>query len=267
MNIEKRYEGLIRQAEKLNDKGKTEKAFSLINKAIDLSPEKHVAHVLLGDYHAEKQEEEMALKSYETALALNPNCAIANFQMGQYLSKHGSLQEALNYFKTSINIDPTHPEPFLFLICELITDGQSRLAYEFLLDALHHHPRNGKFNYLYAVLLILDSDKIGVKPTNEVLKHLDIAENKGISYASINGLRGEYFYQLEQWETAIKYLLKSLKAENDEDNAFKLAVCYYQCQKYHEMLHTIYVMKEKGSEFAADWVARHPEYFEIFREN
>ena len=261
MNTEKKYYSLISEASKMLRKNKLEKGHTLLKEAVVLFPDKYEAYGLLGDYYGFKEDFTLSLRNHEIALEKNPASAIACLSVGKCLLLTGSKMEAINCLKQAINIDPKIKESYHLLIPALIENELQSDAYGYLIDAINLHPDDGVINFLMANKIIHCHDELGVKLTNIVLKYLDKAENKGISSVIINSLRGDYYYQKQDWKNAEKYLSKCLSLEYDDDIALMYAATLHELKKYDDLCELVNTMDEQGSEYAKQLMEEYPSCF------
>jgi tetratricopeptide (TPR) repeat protein len=261
MNTNKKYYSLISKATKMLCNNKLEKGHALIKDAQLLIPDKYEANVLLGVYYDFKRDFSLSLRNYEIALEKNPNSASEYFSLGHCLSLMGRKMDAINNLKKAINLDPMIKESYHLLIPELSLDGRQSDAYGYLLEAINLHPEDGTINFLMANELIYYHNDLRVNLTDIVLKYLDKAENKGMNPFGINNLRGDYFYQIEDWKNAEKYYLRSLKQEYNEDTARMYLAALLELKRDDEICEVVYAMKEQGSEYAKELMEEYSSCF------
>jgi tetratricopeptide (TPR) repeat protein len=262
MNDEKKYYTLLKEGQNLIRAGKYDKGHTIIGKAIKLCPDKCEAYGLLGDLYGSEGKYDLAIESHKINLNINPDTSIGHYSLGQCFWLTGFKNDAIDNLKIAINLDPKNHEAYRLIIEILISEGQHIDAYDWLIDAKKHYPDDGIINYMHALILIFNSEKVGVKLSNTVLGYLDKAENRGVNPVGVNKLRGMFYYQLSNWFLAAKFYSKSLVREYQEDSALCYIECLFHLKYYDECRDLISEMCERGSETAKELIQKYPALFE-----
>src|SRR5262249_32080519 len=86
-----------------------ERAFTLAQQALALDGSLPVAHALLGEVYARKQQYDQALAEGEQAIALDPNNADSYTGQAQVLTLAGRPEEALRMVEQAMRLNPRYP--------------------------------------------------------------------------------------------------------------------------------------------------------------
>ena len=250
MTSKKTYNKLLEEAQKLIKKNKFNKALPILEKAITLNPEKCDAYGILGDYYGLQGKYEEALKNHQIVIEKSPHNVLSLTSIGECLIQLGQIEEGVNNLKIVLNIDPKNYAAYNQIIFALIKEGRDFESYHYLLDALKFYPGDGKFNFLLANKIIYNREKLGIQLTSQVLRLLDIAENKGINYIVINKLRGDYYDEMQDWVNAAKHYSKCLVLKYDEEIALSYADCLNKLELYEELDEVVNAMADEGSKLA-----------------
>ncbi|MCB0328596.1 MAG: tetratricopeptide repeat protein [Bdellovibrionales bacterium] len=92
--------------------GDTEKATSLLDKAISLDPNDPVAHYNLGVIYEKRGLIEEAILQYEKANSIDPKHIASLFRSGLLLVKQGAISRAVVAFEKAADVDATDPRIF-----------------------------------------------------------------------------------------------------------------------------------------------------------
>ncbi len=252
-----KYYRLLNDAAKMLSKRKLEKAYTIIQNARSVDSTKYEAYSLLGDYYGYKQEYEKSLKNHLMALAIEPKSAVTCHNIGLCMLLLGNKKEGINNLKMAINLDPILVESYRLIIPLLIEEERYVEADGYLFEALKYHPNDGTLNFLMANKIINRDKKTYILLSRTVLKYLDRAESKGVCSIAINRLRGDYYYQQQDWKNAEKYLRKSLITEYDEDTAILLATTLHELNLYDDLAEVLYAMSKQGSEIAKQLIDKY----------
>jgi tetratricopeptide (TPR) repeat protein len=91
-----------------------ERALELEQKALALDDSLPLAHSLLSDVYALKQQYDQAVAEGERALALDPNNADSYAVQGEVLNYAGRPEEALRMMERAMRLNPHYPPPYLY---------------------------------------------------------------------------------------------------------------------------------------------------------
>jgi len=104
---------------------------SLFGHVVEVMPENHLAHGILGNVHLRERQFDLAMSEYETALRIRPTYAQAHSNMGMALELSGRPEEAILKYEEALRISPTLAEAHHNL-------GRLLAAYGRLLPAITH---------------------------------------------------------------------------------------------------------------------------------
>ena len=91
-----------------------ERALALAQQAVALDDSLPVAHSLLGNVYAQKQQYDQAIAEGERAIALDPNNADSYAVQAQALNMAGRPEEALRAVEQAMRLNPRYPSWYLF---------------------------------------------------------------------------------------------------------------------------------------------------------
>ena len=102
------YEELVKHAEDELQVGKTEKAESLLNEAIEVAPEQASAYYTMGLLHAELGRLDEAIECFKKAAEKSPSDATGFNNLGVLLFKTKNWKEAETALKHAVTLDPDY---------------------------------------------------------------------------------------------------------------------------------------------------------------
>ena len=91
-----------------------ERAFELEQRALALDDSLPLAHSLLSDVYAQKQQYDQAIAEGERAIALDPNNADSYAVQAEVLNYAGRPEEALRLVEQAMRLNPHYPPPYLY---------------------------------------------------------------------------------------------------------------------------------------------------------
>ena len=97
-------------ARELVGRGAARQAVPLLEEALRQTPNKSMAHVVLGAAYYSDKQTERAVSEYTRALQLEPRNADAMNDLGVVYLDRGDLNEALKWFSAAISAAPQHPD-------------------------------------------------------------------------------------------------------------------------------------------------------------
>ena len=95
-----------------SSQGDTEHAIKNLIKVVELRPDYHRPHSLLGIELTHNGDFGAAIESFGRALKLKPDCAEAYYNMGIALQGHGKLGEAIEAYNQELDIKPDCAEAY-----------------------------------------------------------------------------------------------------------------------------------------------------------
>jgi len=113
-----------------HQRGRSDAAIPLIEKSLELEPDRADWHSNLGIVLQERLKLDEAIVAYRRAIALDPNHANANSNMGVLLRAQGKPAESEAAYREAIRIDPEHIDAYTNL--GILLNGQKR-TYEAVL--------------------------------------------------------------------------------------------------------------------------------------
>jgi predicted TPR repeat methyltransferase len=111
-----------------HQRGHPEEAVALIERSLELEPERADWHSNLGIVLQDRLRLEEATAAYRRAIALDPNHANAHSNLGVVLRATGQLAEAEAAYRDAIRIDPEHADAYHNLGVLLNAEKRSREA-------------------------------------------------------------------------------------------------------------------------------------------
>jgi len=129
---------LIEEDRAAGDKPSGMRHFQLFLERFSESP---WLHVLYGNAHVLKNEDEEAGKEYEEALRLNPRLPGVNFRLGYIAFRNNEHTRAEGYFRQELQLSPRSSDASLFLAETLRQLGRQEEAIPYYRKAIALDPR------------------------------------------------------------------------------------------------------------------------------
>ncbi len=85
-------------------------AMAQIARLLAVAPDSYHVHQLLGQFYADREEDDKALAEYLEVAAARPNLPNVHFWLGHLYWKHGDADHALAELTRQLELDPGHPE-------------------------------------------------------------------------------------------------------------------------------------------------------------
>ena len=108
-------------------------SLTLVQRAVELAPDNHIARVMLGNVLCESGEFDVAFREYHQALSIRRNYAEAWERAGAVLNQQGRSTQAIPYLRTAVQLSPRWTQPRRSLALALVRQGrttEARTAYE-----------------------------------------------------------------------------------------------------------------------------------------
>lgn len=236
-----------------------------INRAIELFPDKWEAYIRKGDYYGTIKDYSSAKECYEIALAKKPYCEYAYFNLGQVALNTSEKDSAINYFKMALNVNNKLFEAYYLLIETLIDTDQLQTAYDYAKEGVGHFPKDGKLNYILAFMELGRFHRGISELSKDIIKYLDIAQKNGIPKSVTYTIRGQYYYEVQDWNNAEKYLYKSRVYDDSETNDLMLCQILLSSNEIEKAKNLLEDMIEYGSEFAESQLENLYKLFPAYR--
>jgi tetratricopeptide (TPR) repeat protein len=183
--------------------GRYDDAIKLALQAVDKDPLSAVAHAVLAEVYADKNNWARALEEAQTAVKLDPESAMAQRNLGYVLDLQGRHEEALTAFDRAAEIAPKLGYIYL-------TAGNSYLAlndYEGMLaeyeKAAAANPDNAVAQDALGHASALSGDPD--RAISVLRRAIEIDPEYGLSYAHL----GRVYYTQLNWEAAIENFAKA----------------------------------------------------------
>ncbi len=125
-----------------------EKAFSQLQKALELDPRQPQAHFMLGELYLFKSDVPRALEEFHKELQINPIQWMAYWRMGDAYTRVEKWNEAETALKQAVWLNPDFSGPYILLGKVELKKGDANLAAGFLERALKIDPNNYSAHYL-----------------------------------------------------------------------------------------------------------------------
>jgi tetratricopeptide (TPR) repeat protein len=113
---------------------------TLFTHVVDVMPENHVAHGILGNVHLREGRIDLAMEEYQKALQIRPEYAQGHSNMGMALELSGKPAEAIAEYRAALRYDPRLAEAHMNLGQLLVKQGRTDLAIPELEAALRSNP-------------------------------------------------------------------------------------------------------------------------------
>ncbi|MFH1810763.1 MAG: tetratricopeptide repeat protein [Pseudomonadota bacterium] len=104
------FDGLLRSADRLRDRGKIAQAFALYTKAAGMAPDRAEPRSGMGWCYVEQAKTSAAISSFQSALEVNPSYADAHMGLAESYRARGSNDKALKHYTRYLEILPSGPE-------------------------------------------------------------------------------------------------------------------------------------------------------------
>jgi tetratricopeptide (TPR) repeat protein len=113
---------------------------TLFGHVVEVMPENHIAHGILGNVHLRERRLDLATEEYRTALRIRPSYAQAYSNLGMVLEFSGRPSDAIAQYRTALRWDPGLAEAHHNLGRLLATQGETAAGIAELEAALRSNP-------------------------------------------------------------------------------------------------------------------------------
>jgi tetratricopeptide (TPR) repeat protein len=217
------FSRLLDEAFTLLGKGDYEKSLPLIENAKVLFPKNYLIDLALAIYYEVKGDFDKAILCSQTVLGKKPQFGASYFNIGCCLSSMGKKQEALDYYENALSHNYKCNHVYQAILSIKLEKNYTPDIYEFIKVAIKKFPNDGTFNFVNAGLIIKHGDELGIPLSAKVLQYIDKAEKDGFDQSILNGLKGEYYFAIEEWAKASTFLAKSLRVVYENGLAYLFA--------------------------------------------
>lgn len=246
-----------------SDVGNTDKALSVLKKAIEINPSLSEARANLGNIYLKKGQINNAINEYMIALNINPSDAKTHNNLGNAYSDNGRTSMAVSEYMDAISLDPNFVDAYRNLAIAYCTQERFTLAVLKLNDAVDLDPDNANiYNQLgevylkmgkysesikqYQKAINIKSDmtepyyglalcynKVG-KISDEIAAYQKVLSLQPDNYAAMVNL-GNVYFQQGKYTDAIELYKKAVKIQNNESTIYyNLGVAYANVKDYKQ---------------------------------
>ncbi len=113
---------------------------TLFGHVVDVMPENHIAHGILGNVHLRERRIDLAMEEYREALRIRPDYAQGYSNMGMAFELSGKPADAAAEYRTALRFDPNLAETHMNLGQLLAKEGRTDAAIAELEAALRSNP-------------------------------------------------------------------------------------------------------------------------------
>ncbi len=199
-------------------RGQRDRAFELLNQALQAGLDTFDVHLELGNVQLSFNRPANALDEYRICLRMRANNPVATFNCGLALRKMNDVAEAERYYRNALRLDPDFNTAALELATLLDSTDRSAEAAGFLESVLQRDPE------LRGARLTLAKIHVG---NNRPQSALDLLANGNAEDAVAQSLIGAAYLQMNDLDRAEHHLESALKRDRSLiDPRFNLAQIY-----------------------------------------
>lgn len=258
-------DALLAKAYCLNELGRSDDAFALLERAVELDPENPQVYAELGFAHGSRDNIELARTAYHTAAELEPHnpahlCALAHLallteeyadaralalraltletdatnalqQLAYAEYRLGNLEGTITALQRVVELAPDNTDSILRLAGTLQEAGRVREAIDYLQAYLEHDPNDAEALALMTDLLQQDGS------ASEIIPHAHRLLARNPADAVALDLLAWGLYQQGHLEDALHLLRRLVQTEPAHSyHHFKLGMVYQSLGQYREAM-------------------------------
>ena len=187
-----------------------DRAIRIFQHYAEISPQKTLAHLLLGEAYFNGTHYTKAIEQFQKATELNSHSARAYYSLGQVNETTGRAEEAIGDFQRSLALNPTSALANYHLGDLFIAEGNYRQAVQSLNQAIQLSPDNPDFYFSLGQAYFLE------KSYSEAISQLQQAVRLRPDYAQAHYLLGRCYTAQSKPELARAEYTLSRKVRKKE---------------------------------------------------
>ncbi len=213
-------------AKLLKKEDKFEEAKQQCLLAIGSDPDKSEAYWFLGEIYEAQNLIPEALKYYHKAIDLQPHNWRFLFNLGKLFERQGCIDEAISSYLSAIEKNPSYSWSYYNLSSIFFAQEQWEKAVTFLRRGISFHPEEKRywFNMKLADALMMQ------KAYSLAIHHYEQAANLDPLNVEVYRKVALCYFETQDYEQSISYLIKSLQINPDYVPAFKDLEFLFRCQ-------------------------------------
>jgi Tfp pilus assembly protein PilF len=133
---------LFQKAEILQEKGDSQAALRLLERAQELSPKSARTRQVMGSIYEKMGDLDKAEELYKDAAAVNPQFVKVHQSLGELYDKKGEPEKAAKALEAAVEISPNNPDRLTLLGKAYLENGNVEKAQELFKAAIKHDPKN-----------------------------------------------------------------------------------------------------------------------------
>jgi protein O-mannosyl-transferase len=189
---------------------------TVFQRAASVTKNNYLAHTIIGDTLAARNQLDLARREYETALTLWPQNSEAHNKLGLVLARQGSIDEAFSQYEEALRINPRNGSAHTNLATALAEKGELDEAAAHYEEALQIAPESGPAHNGLGIV------KARLERLDEALQHfakaIELCPECSEPHNNLGRaltLQGNLEEAVRQFESAIKLWPENAEAYNN----------------------------------------------------